>query len=166
MVSVEKKETEKVWTLEDFKVGKPLGKGKFGNVFQAKHKASEKILALKVMFKKQLEVRLCVYFGRCPNSLLPNGNEVGTTSLTPGLGRNRNNSVCNSTNVFGQAQRDECSLSEGYCTSPTTLMHQVHAPPLQAILQRYRCLPQNDNLGRNRINSDNRKGVLRETMIN
>eukprot|EP00956_Cyclotella_meneghiniana_P012661 scaffold18013_cov48-Cyclotella_meneghiniana.AAC.3 len=70
----------------------------------------------------------------CPNSLLPNGNEVGTTSLTPGLGRKRNNSVCNSTNVFGQAQRDECSLSEGYCTSPTTLMHQVHAPPQQVSL--------------------------------
>eukprot|EP00956_Cyclotella_meneghiniana_P002130 scaffold2418_cov58-Cyclotella_meneghiniana.AAC.4 len=90
----------------------------------------------------------------CPNVLLPNDNEVGSTSLTPGLGRNRNDSVCNSTNIFGQAQRDECSLSEGYCTSPTTLTHQVHAPPLQAILQRYRCLPLNDNLGRNRNNSD------------
>eukprot|EP00956_Cyclotella_meneghiniana_P002140 scaffold2418_cov58-Cyclotella_meneghiniana.AAC.14 len=76
----------------------------------------------------------------CPNAMLPNGNEVGTTSLTTGFGRNDNNSVCNSTNIFGHVQRDECLLSEGNCTSPTTLTHQVPAPPLQAILQLYRCL--------------------------
>ena len=66
--------------------------------------------------------------------MLPNHNEVGTTLLTPGLGRNGNNSVCNSIDVFGQVQRDECLLSQNYCAPPTTLMHQVHAPPQPVIL--------------------------------
>eukprot|EP00956_Cyclotella_meneghiniana_P000948 scaffold1129_cov28-Cyclotella_meneghiniana.AAC.1 len=69
----------------------------------------------------------------CHNALPPNDNEVGTTSSMPGLGRNRNNSVCNSTNVFGQAQRDECSLAQNYCTPNTpALIHQIHGPPQHA----------------------------------
>eukprot|EP00956_Cyclotella_meneghiniana_P002144 scaffold2418_cov58-Cyclotella_meneghiniana.AAC.18 len=74
------------------------------------------------------------------NVLPPNHNEVGTTLLTPGLGRNGNNSVCNSIDVFGQVQRDECFLSQNYCSPPTTLMHQVHAPSQQVSLRRDECL--------------------------
>ncbi|GAB1287264.1 Aurora kinase A [Apodemus speciosus] len=43
------------WTLEDFDIGRPLGKGKFGNVYLAREKQSKFILALKVLFKVQLE---------------------------------------------------------------------------------------------------------------
>lgn len=43
------------WTLDDFEIGRPLGKGKFGNVYLAREKQSKFILALKVLFKAQLE---------------------------------------------------------------------------------------------------------------
>ena len=38
----------KKWSLEDFDIGKPLGKGKFGNVYLAREKQSKYIVALKV----------------------------------------------------------------------------------------------------------------------
>ena len=43
------------WTLESFEIGKPLGRGKFGNVYMAREKASRTVVALKVIFKKQIE---------------------------------------------------------------------------------------------------------------
>ncbi|XP_066090965.1 aurora kinase A [Saccopteryx bilineata] len=43
------------WVLEDFEIGRPLGKGKFGNVYLAREKQSKFILALKVLFKAQVE---------------------------------------------------------------------------------------------------------------
>lgn len=43
------------WALEDFEIGHLLGKGKFGNVYLAREKQSKFILALKVLFKVQLE---------------------------------------------------------------------------------------------------------------
>ena len=43
------------WTLEDFDIGRPIGKGKFGNVYLAREKASKYIVALKVLFKSQLQ---------------------------------------------------------------------------------------------------------------
>ena len=42
------------WKLEDFDIGRPLGKGKFGNVYLAREKKSKYIVALKVLFKSQL----------------------------------------------------------------------------------------------------------------
>ena len=42
------------WTLRDFDIGKPLGRGKFGNVYLAREKKSKYICALKVLQKKQL----------------------------------------------------------------------------------------------------------------
>lgn len=42
------------WTVDDFEVGRPLGKGKFGNVYLAREKKSKFIIALKVLFKSQL----------------------------------------------------------------------------------------------------------------
>ncbi|XP_015794336.1 aurora kinase A [Tetranychus urticae] len=44
----------KQWKLEDFQVGRPLGKGKFGNVYLAREKRSKYVVALKVLFKSQL----------------------------------------------------------------------------------------------------------------
>lgn len=43
------------WSLADFEIGKPLGKGKFGKVYLAREKKSKYIVALKVLFKEQLQ---------------------------------------------------------------------------------------------------------------
>uniref|UniRef100_A0A023F859 Aurora kinase n=1 Tax=Triatoma infestans TaxID=30076 RepID=A0A023F859_TRIIF len=44
----------KKWCLTDFEVGRALGKGKFGNVYLAREKQSQYIIALKVIFKVQV----------------------------------------------------------------------------------------------------------------
>lgn len=36
------------WVLDDFEIGRPLGKGKFGNVYLAREKKTHTVLALKV----------------------------------------------------------------------------------------------------------------------
>lgn len=43
------------WKLQDFDIGRPLGKGKFGNVYLAREKKSKYVVALKVLFKSQLQ---------------------------------------------------------------------------------------------------------------
>ena len=45
---------QKQWVLDDFDVGKALGKGKFGRVYQAREKKSQHIVALKLLFKTEL----------------------------------------------------------------------------------------------------------------
>ncbi|KAJ6218104.1 hypothetical protein RDWZM_009261 [Blomia tropicalis] len=45
---------QKKWSLYDFEIGRPLGRGKFGNVYLAREKKSRYIVALKVLFKSQL----------------------------------------------------------------------------------------------------------------
>lgn len=45
----------KRWTLQDFDIGRPLGKGKFGSVYLAREKKSKFVVALKVLFKSQLQ---------------------------------------------------------------------------------------------------------------
>ena len=42
------------WSINDFEIGKPLGKGKFGHVYLAREKKSKFIVALKILFKRQL----------------------------------------------------------------------------------------------------------------
>ena len=42
------------WSLNDFEIGKPLGRGKFGSVYLAREKRSKYIVALKVLQKSQL----------------------------------------------------------------------------------------------------------------
>ncbi|XP_055450396.1 aurora kinase B isoform X1 [Psammomys obesus] len=42
-------------TIDDFEIGRPLGKGKFGNVYLAREKRSHFIVALKILFKSQIE---------------------------------------------------------------------------------------------------------------
>jgi aurora kinase A len=49
----------KKWCLNDFEIGKPLGKGKFGNVYLAREKRSKYIIALKVIFKHQVQKAGC-----------------------------------------------------------------------------------------------------------
>jgi hypothetical protein len=44
------------WKASDFTVGKPLGKGKFGNVYFARQKGGSNLpIALKVLFKSQMK---------------------------------------------------------------------------------------------------------------
>ncbi|XP_030374176.1 aurora kinase C isoform X2 [Scaptodrosophila lebanonensis] len=45
---------KKVWTLSHFDIGRLLGRGKFGNVYLAREKESQFVVALKVLFKKQI----------------------------------------------------------------------------------------------------------------
>lgn len=42
------------WSLENFDIGRHLGKGKFGNVYLAREKKTKFVVALKVLFKKQV----------------------------------------------------------------------------------------------------------------
>ncbi|XP_067864019.1 aurora kinase C-like [Heptranchias perlo] len=43
------------WSIDNFDIGRPLGKGKFGNVYMARDRETKFIVALKVLFKSQLE---------------------------------------------------------------------------------------------------------------
>ena len=45
---------DRVWHLQDFIMGKPLGRGKFGNVYLAKQKSTHVPVALKVLFKQTI----------------------------------------------------------------------------------------------------------------
>jgi hypothetical protein len=55
MGAPQKSISEKRWQLSDFEIGRLLGRGKFGNVYLAREKRSQYIVALKVLFKKQLQ---------------------------------------------------------------------------------------------------------------
>ena len=37
-----------MWSINDFQLGRGLGKGKFGNVYLARQKSTHKVVALKV----------------------------------------------------------------------------------------------------------------------
>jgi serine/threonine protein kinase len=45
----------KLWSLNDFEIGKRLGRGKFGRVYLAREKKSEFLVAIKVISKNQLK---------------------------------------------------------------------------------------------------------------
>ncbi|CAG9115020.1 hypothetical protein JYU34_007548 [Plutella xylostella] len=49
-----KDDKKKSWSISDFDLGRPLGKGKFGNVYLAREKESRYVVALKVLFKSQI----------------------------------------------------------------------------------------------------------------
>ena len=59
----------KKWSLDDFDVGKPLGKGKFGTVFLVREKKTKFICALKVCVCCQcasvdnIESKVLTHFG-------------------------------------------------------------------------------------------------------
>ncbi len=52
---VRQQQESRPWLLDDFSLGKPLGKGKFGNVYLAKQKKTNAPCALKVLFKGQMQ---------------------------------------------------------------------------------------------------------------
>lgn len=43
-----------VWSINDFEIGKPLGRGKFGRVYLAREKGTKYLVALKCLNKRQL----------------------------------------------------------------------------------------------------------------
>lgn len=51
---LKQRDDKRSWTLSDFDLGRPLGKGKFGNVYLAREKVSHYVVALKVLFKSQI----------------------------------------------------------------------------------------------------------------
>lgn len=54
-ISINKKAfNPKEWSLSNFDIGRPLGRGKFGHVYLAREKESHFIVALKILSKKQL----------------------------------------------------------------------------------------------------------------
>ncbi|XP_053672052.1 aurora kinase C-like [Anopheles nili] len=53
----QQKASKKVWTLSNFDIGRPLGRGKFGNVYLAREKETKFVIALKVLFKKQVHAQ-------------------------------------------------------------------------------------------------------------
>jgi hypothetical protein len=57
-IEVCEEEKFKKWKLDDFEIGKPLGRGKFGRVYLALEKANNFPVAIKVIRKKQLLVLL------------------------------------------------------------------------------------------------------------
>ena len=54
-VAVPKPAGTTVWSLADFDIGKPLRRGKFGNVYLGREKSTQAVIALKVIFKRQVE---------------------------------------------------------------------------------------------------------------
>ena len=39
------------WTFNDFDIGQPVGRGRFGNIYRAREKKSKYIIALKILLK-------------------------------------------------------------------------------------------------------------------
>lgn len=50
-----KPKKDEPWSLSNFDIGRPLGRGKFGNVYLARERNTRFVVALKVMFKKQVQ---------------------------------------------------------------------------------------------------------------
>ena len=48
------KTSNKTWSLKDFEIGRPLGRGKFGDVYLARERKSKFIVAIKAIKKSQL----------------------------------------------------------------------------------------------------------------
>lgn len=42
------------WTMDDFDIGAPMGRGKFGRVYLAREKKTHYMVALKVLHKSEL----------------------------------------------------------------------------------------------------------------
>ena len=57
--SVSSIDKDRRWQLTDFDIGKPLGRGKFGNVYLAREKQTKFIIALKVKPAKRQQ--LCAF---------------------------------------------------------------------------------------------------------
>ena len=59
--SIEFEVPDRNWLIEDFTLGKPIGKGKFGNVYLAKQTKTKYPIALKVLFKAPMIQQKCIH---------------------------------------------------------------------------------------------------------
>jgi hypothetical protein len=59
--SIEFEVPDRNWLIEDFTLGKPIGKGKFGNVYLAKQTKTKHPVALKVLFKAPMIQQKCIH---------------------------------------------------------------------------------------------------------
>ncbi|KAJ1354649.1 hypothetical protein KIN20_011642 [Parelaphostrongylus tenuis] len=48
------KQVRPMWMIDDFDIGRPLGRGRFGSVFIARSKEEKVVVALKVLFKEEI----------------------------------------------------------------------------------------------------------------
>lgn len=55
-ISFKDKLDQKIWSVNDFDIGRKLGRGKFGKVYLAREKKSSLLVAIKVLWKKQLSI--------------------------------------------------------------------------------------------------------------
>lgn len=55
----ENSSSKEKWSLSRFDIGKPLGKGKFGSVYLARERREKYVVAIKVLFKSQLQKANC-----------------------------------------------------------------------------------------------------------
>lgn len=53
--AMEPKPAKNMWSLENFDLGRPLGKGKFGKVYLARERQSKFVVAIKVLFKNEIQ---------------------------------------------------------------------------------------------------------------
>ncbi|CAD5232838.1 unnamed protein product [Bursaphelenchus xylophilus] len=56
-LEVDKPGVDRDWRLDDFQLGRPLGKGAFGSVYLARDKYEEVPIAIKIIFKSKLKSR-------------------------------------------------------------------------------------------------------------
>ena len=79
---------KRCWQLSDFDIGKPLGRGKFGNVYLAREKRTNYVVALKVQPSRDLaradpEPSLLVLMRRLGRLCLPvRGVRAASCSLS------------------------------------------------------------------------------------
>lgn len=52
--SASENNNKKIWNLQNFDIGRALGRGRFGTCYLAREKASQYVVALKVLFKNQI----------------------------------------------------------------------------------------------------------------
>jgi len=62
---------KRYWCLDDFEIGKKLGKGKFGHVYLCRTKVGHKVVALKAIDKTQL-IRVSICTMQCQTPHVPN----------------------------------------------------------------------------------------------
>ena len=62
---------KRCWQLSDFDIGKPLGRGKFGNVYLAREKRTNYVVALKVSKKLLARADNCFLLSSSAISPLP-----------------------------------------------------------------------------------------------
>ena len=84
--------SERRWQLSDFDIGKPLGKGKFGNVYLAREKGHKFIVALKVRHSVRPQPDLSA--AQAPCCALRRGTQLALKSVSGTCGCTETLDIC------------------------------------------------------------------------